>query len=251
MRIYTSLSLATTLFASTLTVQAQDSANQDASHSNQTRDYYDNFWGDASDPDMSASSIKLTTPSFYYLEDKGYIVMECESVPRNENWILATEPEGYTGEGYVKYVGENLQGNDDGHNTDVLVKYQQNIEDRLIFPIRIQNPGTYRARVRVIHHEEDGDNDAWINLMRTPRRATRLGGKEPGKFHWNKFGWDGKQIWDGNFNTFTFEVVGDYLLYIGGRSTGFGVDRVVLHKDEQQQRALATDTPVSKKVSTR
>jgi len=253
MRTNNPLALAAALIASSMVAraQAQENASPDASNSTEFRDYHDNFWGHAPDPDMSPNAIKLTTPDFYYLEENGFIVMECESVSHNENWTRMTEPEGYFGDGYLKYVGKNLQGNNDGHNTDVRVKYQQNIEDRLIFPIRIQNPGTYRARVQVIHHEEDGDNDAWINLVRTPRRASRLGGKDPGKFHWNKFGWDGTQIFDGKFNTFTFEVPGDYLLYIGGRSTGFGVDRIVLHKDDQQERALDTDTPVSKKVSVR
>ena len=211
--------------------------------------YFDNYWGHEPDPDMSAAALKLTNPDSYYIEKDGLIVIECESAPHNENWIRMTGPKGFSGESYLKYVGEDLQGNHDGHNTDIHIQYQQGIQDRLIFPIRIQNPGVYRARIRVIHHEKDGDNDAWINLMRTPRRATRFGGKSPGEFHWNKFGWDGTQIWDGKFNTFTFEVPGDYLLYIGGRSKGFAVDRLVLHTDEQQDRALDLSTPTSRKES--
>ncbi len=211
--------------------------------------YFDNYWGHDPDPDMSERAFELTNPTTYYLEKDGYVIAECEDQPFNQNWVLLNEPEGFFGNGYLKYTGENLQGNHDGHNTDIHVQYQQNIQDRLLFPIRITTPGTYRARVHVIHHEKDGDNDAWINLMRTPRRATRLGGKNPGQFHWNAFGWDGTQIWDGKFNTFTFEVPGDYIVYIGGRSHGFGVDRLVLHKDDKQEIALDPSTPASARVA--
>lgn len=221
---------------------------QEGNPKEMTGDDYDHYWTGKGNPNMSEKAVELTNPKEVYLEKDGYLIMECEESYFNESWELKQEPEGFLGSGYLKYIGEDLQANLGGHETDIHVRFQQNIEDRLIFPIRITSPGTYRARVRVIHHMEDGDNDAWINLMRTPRRATRFGGKNPGEYHWNAFGWDGKQVWDGDFNTFTFTVPGDYLLYIGGRSLGFAVDRVILHQDNRQEQALDEKAKPSKLV---
>ncbi|MFC3122883.1 hypothetical protein [Agaribacter flavus] len=232
------------------TLLAQDQVSgKDTKSNKMTKDDYDNYWKGKGNPDMSAAAVAITSPKSVYLEEDGYIVLECEDAQHNENWVRMDSGKGYFGKAYLKYVGKNLQGNFDGHNTDVNVKYQQDIEDRLVFPIRITHPGTYRARLHLIHHDADGDNDAWVNLMRTPRRATRLGGKQPSVFHWNKFGWDGENLWNGKFNTFEFTVPGDYFIYIAGRSTGLGADRLVLHLDDKQEIAMSKSTPPSKRVA--
>ena len=47
--------------------------------------------------------------------------------------------------------------------------------------VNITEPGTYVCDARVYHVKHDGDNDAWVNLMSTPKGASRFGS-------WTRYG---------------------------------------------------------------
>lgn len=178
----------------------------------------------------------------YFEEINGVLIIEAESLPFSNVWEFNTKPEGFTGEGWLKYVGPNSgEGTKDGHNTDVEGKYQGKPEDRLIARIKINTPGTYTALAHVYHEMVDGDNDAWINLMSTPLSARRFGDNHNAR---KKFGWNMFNCWTEEEHPcsrkglqFEFEK-GEYELYWAGRSRGFGIDRMVLYQDGLEADAL-------------
>ena len=113
--------------------------------------------------------------------------------------------------------------------------------------VLVDTPGLYRINARNIHEHEDGDNDAWIWRVGAPIRdwapVQRMGDSlrdGPG-FSW--LDWGVRAFW-------LKQGVND--LYIGGRSPGFGIDRIALYRDgdpEAERRALDLATPTSPRVN--
>ena len=96
---------------------------------------------------------------------------------------------------------------------------------------------------RNYHEHEDGDNDAWVWRVGAPisndNPVRRMGDSlDDGEgFSW--LDWGVRSFW---------LKKGVNNLYIGGRSPGFGIDRVAIYRDddpEAEARALDVDAPVS------
>lgn len=176
-------------------------------------------------------------------ERDGIIVLEAEDLARSAVWEFAATPHGYFGRGWVRYIGPRRgEGQKDGHNSDPGGKYQGPPEDQLVARIKINTPGEYVVRGHVYHTNPDGDNDAWVNLTATPNGARRWGDSRAaqGRFGWNDFNcWtDADHPCRGEGLRFTLDA-GVHEIYWAGRSQGFGIDRVVLHRADRAEAALA------------
>lgn len=187
-------------------------------------------------------------PSQVWQETDGYIVCETEAIDHHPHWQLKKSPEGYSGDGYLLWQGPNYTRSieDLGGNDDYIFVRQGPREGWLIIRVMVENPGTYRLDVRNIHNREDGDNDAWITYLGYRPDAEnpikRLGDSHK----------DGKGFTWLDWGIRPFELKkGMNELYIGGRSIGFGVDRVALYLEEDEQaksKALDLNTPQSAMV---
>jgi hypothetical protein len=164
----------------------------------------------------------------YLIEEDGYVIVEAEDVdPGKGGWRKTTNPVGFTGECFLNYGGSSHSGHG---NYDCSGNYFAPVDERLTFNIIVSNPGNYCVNARVYHRNKDGDNDAHFHMKDFPINSEfclkRIGEKEaPGSFAWLSFGH--RQFYlDRGLNT----------LYIGGRSKGFGIDRVVffLHKYQEK-----------------
>jgi hypothetical protein len=166
---------------------------------------------------------------------EGIAVIEAEKIDHHPHWVDK--------DGYIEWAGhqwsrsiEGLGGND-----DYLHVRQGAPEHWLILRVMVDEPGAYRLDVRNRHAKADGDNDCWVGYM--GQRATRTNPiKRLGDSHR-----DGKDFtWlDWGVPTFQFKK-GLNEVYVGGRSKGFGIDRVVLYKDADEAakaRALSEDAP--------
>jgi hypothetical protein len=159
-----------------------------------------------------------------WVETNKYVVIEAEEADyESTEWVLATEPEGWSGSGYLVWKGSSIWGDD-----KEAMAYDE-IEDtrKVTYLIEINNPGVYYLKVRNYHvgkgqgeHYFDGDNDCFISIA-------------GGGF--------GKQ-YDHNVKEFTWCETGNwrkaYLdkgiheVAMAGRSHDFGADRIVLfHED--------------------
>jgi hypothetical protein len=174
---------------------------------------------------------------------EGFAVIEAEDLVPHVHWREQRSPSGFTGRSYLEWAGpdrtrsiEGLGGND-----DLLNVRQGSREEWLIVRVRADEPGVYRIDVRNHHRREDGDNDLWFgapgvrgtreNPIRRMGDSLRDG---PG-FSWLDWGVARLEFRSG-VNEF----------YLGGRSVGFGIDRVAVYREGDtaaRDRALDPRTP--------
>jgi hypothetical protein len=190
-------------------------------------------------------------PTQVWEADGGVVVIEAEDIDHHKNWKMKTSPEGYTGTGYLVWEGpsrtqsiEGLGGNDDDMNVRQGPK-----EQMLIIRVQVEESGLYYVNARNIHELEDGDNDAWVSVLgfkpwnedAFDDRVRRMGDshKDGKGFTWLDWGVRKFPLKRGINN-----------LYIGGRSVGFGIDRIAVYPvndKESEAEALDIKTPVSKR----
>ncbi|MCF8361271.1 MAG: hypothetical protein K9G70_01475 [Prolixibacteraceae bacterium] len=191
-------------------------------------------------------------PTQIWKADKGVVIVEAESIDHHPNWELRQEPSGYTGKGYLSWQGpsrtqsiEMKGGNDDDMNIR-----QGPQEQMLIIRVKVEEDGIYCVNARNIHELEDGDNDAWVSMIgfkpwnddAFDDRVRRMGDshKDGKGFTWLDWGVREFPLKKGINN-----------IYIGGRSVGFGIDRIAIYpanNKEAMERALNIESALSEEL---
>ena len=152
-----------------------------------------------------------------FLESGSLLVMEAESVPRNNNWQFENTEEGFGGNGYLRYVGEN--------------HFSEPGNDILEFNFVITNPGSYFLFNFVSHlgaPAPDQENDVWTRLNDGEWIKTVHGGDfidEGFSYHttWTTFNDQGEEI----FLEPKYELeAGLHTFQISSRSFNVRVDRI-------------------------
>jgi|GEM_PF-3334903 len=197
-------------------------------------------------PDEFAVDLEFYPPQIWQ-EENGFVVIEAEDIEHHEYWQLKSEPTGFTGEGYLEWQGPSRTTSIDGigGNHDSLGVRQGPQDEWLILRLNITEPGLYAVNARNHHEHEDGDNDAWVTKVgfQPDRHKDNVISRMGDSFH------DGKGFTWLDWGVREFDLKkGINNLYIGGRSVGFGIDRIAIYKigDEQaQSKALNLDTPTS------
>lgn len=157
----------------------------------------------------------------------GYAVIEAEAIDVHDNWVLKTEPPGYSGDGYLEWQGPNRSETIDGRggNDDYSNERQGPQDEWLIVRVKCETPGPYNINVHNFHLKEDGDNDAWVwkvgKQISTDNPVRRMGDslKDDEGFSW--LDWGVRTFW-------LHEGINN--LYIGGRSIGWGMDRIAIYQ---------------------
>ncbi|MEM9237895.1 MAG: hypothetical protein AAGB14_14065, partial [Verrucomicrobiota bacterium] len=190
-------------------------------------------------------------------EVDGKLVIEAESVPLTDQWIIDTEEEGFSGSGYIRWmpswIGE--------------ISHQH--QGALAYRIRITNPGKYRLALRSSHKgapERDKWNDCWTVMGMNPvspygiTRKTyhSINQKEfdgGAGFTWNtthdNYGSVAKK--EGHFSRPIYDLgKGDHYFWICGRSGGFRIDKIHFFKEgvEGFQDDSAPVSPIKKRGAT-
>ena len=149
-------------------------------------------------------------------ENNGIVIIEAENnqdKKSNENgWKLKKIPKGYTGKGYYQWNGVGLWHKPSAYDS-------LPAERILTYYFEIEKEGVYYAKLRNYHLQEDGDNDVFLSIN---------------KSDWNKvydhqesqWTWDENGKWEDKYPHFFKK--GIYILQLGGRSVGFGVDKIAL-----------------------
>jgi hypothetical protein len=186
-------------------------------------------------------------PDQIWVEQDNYVIMEAENIDHHRFWKLRGEPDGFTGSGYLEWQGPNRTRSIEGAggNHDSLGVAQGPQEEWLILRVDIQHPGRYAVNARNIHEHEDGDNDAWVTkvgFVPDPEKKEAI--SRMGDSHDDGTGF----TWlDWGVREFDLKK-GVNNLYIGGRSVGFGIDRIAIYKvgeSDAESAALDIDTPES------
>ncbi|MHC4540350.1 MAG: PKD domain-containing protein [Planctomycetota bacterium] len=148
-----------------------------------------------------------------YQEQRGIVVMEFESAPAVDDWVLETEHKGYSGEGYYTWRGEDHFG--------------QAGPGKLTFKFLIQHPGLYHLRLRSLHMHDDTslENDVWTRMDAGDWKKTFC---TPNK----EWAWMTKHDF-GGYKPWASYVLGKgvHVLEFAGRSRNFSIDLIHLYKD--------------------
>lgn len=149
----------------------------------------------------------------YYIEKDGLIEIELENhyqIP--EGWELRKENEGYTGEGYLQWVGEGINYD---HNVGVLE-----------FNLHIENEGDYHFRI-FNRHDHEGDYTEDNDIFTKTNDGEWI--KTFSHYSHRMWGWDTK-FEVGHLDFISPPKVhfkkGVNSFYIGGRSPGFKMDKI-------------------------
>jgi hypothetical protein len=89
----------------------------------------------------------------FFEEENGLLVVELESLPLTGSWEVAHHIDGYTGNGYIQWTGNQF--------------FNQTGNGAITFQIKINTPGTYSFNWRVaVGNGEDGTlhNDTWLKI---------------------------------------------------------------------------------------
>ena len=160
---------------------------------------------------MSLTSVGKENP--IYQEKDGVVVMQFESAPAVDEWVLETSFKGYSGSGYYTWRGDD--------------HFPEPSRGMLTFRFVIQNPGTYHLRFHSLHMHDDTslENDVW----------TRMDGGE-----WKKTFATPNKEWTwmtkhdfGGYKPWASYVLGKgiHVLEFAGRSKNFSIDMIHLYKD--------------------
>ena len=224
--------------------------------------------GDGDGNNINGSCEEGKTPIF--IEKDGILTIEIEKSDfENTSWSMEESIEGFSGDGYLVWTGDNL--------------FRDPGSGLLTYKIRISTPGTYRFIWRsniTIGDDNTEHNDSWLRIpdanhfygLRNdghivyPKGTTldpipESEGQEStepegaGKDGWFKIFMNNANSWewrsatsdnDGHNIYVIFDAVGDYTIEISGRSTGHGIDKMVLFTDTTTpQNATDNNTTVN------
>jgi hypothetical protein len=192
----------------------------------------------------------------------GFAIVEAESVPASPRWELRNdpaEPGGCTrsrmdsaptkptGKGYLRWNGPSLTCKSQGKpevkeegpekHGDLTQGCQGDRKDWLQFKLWVTNPGTYEVDLRSYHLKEDGDNDAWIGYFGQKGTILRQTNCKTKTYSW------------GNYTRQVPLVKGLNVVYVAGRSVGYGLDRIAIFQADKGELARDPKTPESARRS--
>lgn len=171
-----------------------------------------------------------------FKEVDGKLVIEAESVPLTDDWILDTTESDFSGSGYIRWMPKWINE----------ISHQH--QGALMYKLRITTPGKYRLALRSSHQgapERDKWNDCWTLMGLNPVSPYGMTRKTYHSINQEQFD-DGLGFtWhtthdnygtvaetDGHFSVPVYELTeGDHYFWICGRSGGFRIDKIHFFKE--------------------
>ncbi|MEM0913418.1 MAG: hypothetical protein AAGK09_02295 [Planctomycetota bacterium] len=186
-------------------------------------------------PPAKTPEINLPATESIFQEVDGRIVIEAESVPLTGFWELHTEEDGYTGDGYLRYMSPYI------HAIHVQAR------GVLIYKLRITEPGKYRMALKHSHRgapERDKWNDCWTlmgvdiapwGMVRKTYHAISKEAFENGQGFSYSTTFDNYGVMrnkEGHFSKPLYDLeAGDHYFFIAGRSGGYHLDKIHFFKE--------------------
>lgn len=169
-----------------------------------------------------------STPGLCYQEQNGIVLLDVEQQEPN-GWIFVQDVPGYAGDGYYTWPGgpdDILGGTGQGH---------------LEFKILIENPGTYALRMHAYSKHPDPEKATEANDIYTAINGVEFHKTVAWSYQWGEWGWaTGREEGGVVYNPPTFNFgAGLHTVTVAARSSTFGLDRLVLYKDQARDDAAA------------
>lgn len=202
-----------------------------------------------------------TDPSgFIFIENNGLVLVEFENTVFSEDWSLKNDGDGYSGEGYMVWEGDQY--------------FQSPGNGMVSFKIKIENPGTYKFLwYSAVKTGTNGTehNDSWLRFGDADDFYAQKGGadakvypngsgKSPNPEGASADGWfkiyrSGNNVdfqWqaltydnDGHEVFVRFDNPGTYLMEVSARSSGHAIDKFALLKDSLPIAAVMSNDEFS------
>ncbi|MGC6505976.1 MAG: hypothetical protein ACON39_05325 [Coraliomargaritaceae bacterium] len=189
----------------------------------------------AAAPEGKQPEIALPDTQSIFKEVDGRIVIEAESVPLTDSWVVETAEPGFSGTGYIRYMPAYI------HAIESLAR------GVLVYKLRITEPGTYRMALKHSHRgapERDKWNDCWTlmgidpapfrNIRKTYHSISQEAYDQGTGFTFNTTH-DNVGIIagrEGHFSKPLYELeAGDHYFFIAGRSGGYRLDKIHIFKE--------------------
>ncbi|WP_289060113.1 hypothetical protein [uncultured Zobellia sp.] len=212
------------------------------------------------EPAEEGEGLQCSDVSNYIFKEKdGLVNVEFENAQFPADWVLKTDGDSFSGEGYMVWEGNQYLGNPGNGKAS--------------FKIEIENTGTYRfiwkSAVKLGNNGSD-HNDTWLRFndaddFYAQKESSivypRDTGKSPNpdgasKDGWFKiyrsgsdldFKWQSSTFDNNGHNVYVvFEEAGIYTMEVSARSSGHGIDRFVLFNDSiSQSDAISDDKNLS------
>lgn len=155
-----------------------------------------------------------------FVETNGVLIMEAESSPAAGDWDLESSIGGFSGNGYLRWNGQNFFGTP-GNGT-------------ITYRFRIQRAGNYellwRSRITIGDNRTE-HNDSWAQFP----TGQNING-EQGLNGWtkvfmstlNEWAWQSATVDNVGRRVRQFFPAGEHTMQISGRSNGHAIDRIAL-----------------------
>jgi hypothetical protein len=186
-------------------------------------------------PGVTPDVIPPTTESIFQEVD-GRIVIEAESVPLTDDWVIESSEPGYSGTGYIRWMPSWIG------------KISHQHEGVIVYKLRITNPGKYRMAMRSSHKgapERDKWNDCWTlmglnpvspygNTRKTYHSISQAEFDSGVGFSWHTThdNYGSVARTDGHFSKPVYNLTaGDHYFWLCGRSGGFRIDQIQFVKE--------------------
>lgn len=236
-------------------------------------------------PDRVGKLTSISHDSAYVFTDE-LVTVRAQDIKHNSDWVFQTDNKGYKDQGYLKYIGIaksecNLNGRyeesglpgPNGHRwgTDTLGtsgKLQGKLEDRLLIPVYVTEPGTYNVNIYGYHESTaechcsviNTDCSVWTYIAefsgKPGIKMSHLGAA--GQWNWLQYGpmymdtpWWGTLA--GGIEVTSADVGKILTFYLAGRDPGFCVNRINIYRTLGQNKFpenhLNADAPASKKYA--
>ena len=163
---------------------------------------------------------KTESEKVWIMEDNSFCVIEAESAasynPEESFWKRTTEVSNYSGEYALAFQDSGYMENGplpiDAPKTGK--KYT------LSYKVWVEEPGDYELKIRNVHQQKDGDNDAWVSVNQNMFR--KIWDQDVNQFTWS----DGAGK---NLRDFIFQLqTGVNTIEIAGRSNGWVIDQLLI-----------------------
>lgn len=180
-------------------------------------------------------------------EQDGLLVFECE-IAQNlpTTWEVVTDIPGYTGTGFLRYVGQEYINNPGNQG--------------FTYKINISNPGRYRFQMRSRQYgpESNYNNDYWIRFPNVGVRKYQGGVDKGPLVGWFKIYQNQANTW--SYQTYAVEenphqvyvdflVPGTYEINVSARDDLMMLDRFMFYKDPVTETQATTDLPPASPIT--
>ncbi|TWU62486.1 hypothetical protein [Crateriforma conspicua] len=170
-----------------------------------------------------------------FKEVDGKLVIEAESVPLTDDWVVETSESDFSGDGYIRWMPSWIH------------KISHQHQGVLMYRLRITNAGEYRMALRSSHKgapERDKWNDCWTLMGLNPVHPYGITRKTYHAINQESFDSGTGFTWhtthdnygsvaksDGPFSTPVYQLdQGDHYFWICGRSGGYRIDKIHFFK---------------------